>query len=238
MSRSRRWFLILVTLVLAATAVRLGFWQLSRLATRRAANAELHLARGLPPIDLQTEGPTPGRRGVARGHFDPTGQLLLRGRVHQAAPGVHVVTPFIVDQTGGVIWVLRGFVRAADGVQPGNVPEPTPGQVEIRGVLQPLPETADSGHRAITGGDTTWQRFDAQVAHQRRPEAAPLLLYLEGGEAGPGGLATVEPPALDDGPHLSYAIQWFGIALAVVAFAAYALRKRAGRGPARPDAAP
>jgi cytochrome oxidase assembly protein ShyY1 len=36
-----------------------------------------------------------------------------------------------------------------------------------------------------------------------------------------------EPPPLDGGPHLSYAIQWWGIAIAVWAFGVFfVLRKR------------
>ena len=39
----------------------------------------------------------------------------------------------------------------------------------------------------------------------------------------------MEPPALDDGPHLSYAIQWFGFALiGVIGACVVAFRARRG----------
>jgi cytochrome oxidase assembly protein ShyY1 len=45
-----------------------------------------------------------------------------------------------------------------------------------------------------------------------------------------------EPPLLDEGPHLMYAVQWFGIAVAVVAFGIiFVLR---GGGSARASEAP
>jgi surfeit locus 1 family protein len=238
MSRSRRWLLLIAVITLTAIAVRLGIWQLDRFSTRRVANRGLIEARSQPPLDLGTVPATAGRRAQAEGQFEANGQVLLRSRVHRAAPGVHVATPFRVARTGQVIWVLRGFVAAADGVQPDSIPVPTPGTIAVRGELHALPSTEDGGRPVAVNGDTTWQRFDAAVALGRRADAAPLLLYLEGGEAGPGRLAEVEPPSLDDGPHLSYAIQWFGIALAILAFGIYALRRPSGRERARPDAAP
>lgn len=238
MSRSRRWLLLITVVVLSAMAARLGIWQLDRLATRRSTNAQLRAARATPAVDLSGADGAPGQRAVAQGQFDPVGQLLLRSRVHRAAPGLHVATPFRVAGTSRVIWVLRGFVPAADGVRPDSVPTATSGLVTIRGELQPLPNTDDAGQPVVSGGDTTWRRFDAAVAQQRRPDAAPLMLYLEGGEAGPGRLATVEPPVLDNGPHLSYALQWFAIALAILAFGAYALKRPTDRERAPPAAAP
>jgi cytochrome oxidase assembly protein ShyY1 len=44
-------------------------------------------------------------------------------------------------------------------------------------------------------------------------------------------------PTLDDGPHLSYAIQWFAIAAAIAAFGVIVMR-RGGRASPRPRAAP
>jgi surfeit locus 1 family protein len=149
-----------------------------------------------------------------------------------------VVTPFRVSGSGRLIWVLRGFVPAADGVRPDSVPQAAHGSQTIRGELHALPVTDDAGRPVVTRGDTTWQRLDAAVARQRRPDAESLVLYLEGGETGPGQLPAVEAPALGNGPHLSYALQWFGIALAILAFGVYGLRWPSGRGRARPHAAP
>jgi surfeit locus 1 family protein len=238
MSRFRRAILVVLTLVLVSTAVRLGFWQLDRLATRRAANAQLVGARAQPPIDLAGTDPVPGRRATASGRFEAEGELLLRNRVHRAAPGVHVVTPFRVEGRTGVLWILRGFVPAADGVRPEAIPAPTPGIVHVEGEVHALPVTNNGGQPVMIAGDTTWRRLDSAVAQARRRDAAPMVLYLEGGTSGPGQLAAVEPPVLDDGPHLSYALQWFAIALAIAVFGVYALRKPTGRGRVPPAAAP
>lgn len=225
-------------LVGAAVAVRLAFWQLDRHHDRKASNEVLLAARQAAPIDLAGDEPQAGRMAVARGQFELEGQLLLRNRVHNQAPGVHVVTPFRVAGSGRVIWVLRGFAHASDGIRPGHVPSPVPGMVTVRGELQPLPVTDDQGQPAVVDGDTTWRRFDAAVAQQRRPEAPPLVMYLTGGESGPGALPAVEPPSLDNGPHFSYVIQWFAIATAMLAFGWWFVRRPAGREPSPPARSP
>lgn len=243
MTPARRWLLTLLAVVLAAGAVRLGIWQLDRLATRRAHNISLQTVRDLPRLVLEEpatlDSLAAGRRIRATGRFLDDGSLLLRNRVHRSAPGVHVVSRFLVDTLDRPIWVLRGFAAAPDGVHPGDVASPVPGVVTIEGDLQPLPVTDDRGGILVSGGDTTWQRLDSAQAVLRDGGAPPFLLYLAGDVNGPGQLPAIEVPPLDDGPHLSYALQWFGIALAILAFAfLIVLRRPSGRGPAPPDAAP
>lgn len=238
MSRSGQRLALVLVVLFAAVAVRLGFWQLDRHQARKATNVVLLAARTAPPLDLATDAPLPGRAATATGHFETDGELLLRNRVHNQAPGVHVVTPFRVAGSDAVIWVLRGFVNAADGIRTGPIAAPVQGQVTISGELQQLPVTDNEGQPAVVDGDTSWRRFDSTVAHRRRPDAAPLVLYLAGGETGPGALPAVEPPLLGNGPHLSYVIQWFAIAAAILAFGWWVIRKSAGHSASRPHPAP
>ena len=239
MSRTRRAALAILIVGFATTALFLGRWQLQRLQSRREVNAALLAARTLPPLDLTAEGPAPlpGRRLSVRGSFDTANQLLLRGRVHDAAPGLEVVTAFHLAGSQRVLWVLRGFVTSPDATTIPQLPPPAPGEVTLTGLAFPVPTTADAGQPLIRGRDTTWRRLDQGTLARRTPGTFDTYLLLAGDSTGPGGLPTVEPPALDDGPHLSYAIQWFGIALAIAAFGVIALR-RGDRGSAPPRAAP
>lgn len=239
MSRTRRAALAVLIVGFAATSLYLGRWQLQRLQSRREANAGLLAARTLPPLDLTAEGPAPlpGRRLSVRGSFDSANQLLLRGRVHDAAPGLEVVTAFHLAGSQRVLWVLRGFVTSPDATTIPQLPPPARGEVTLTGLAFPVPTTADAGQPLIRGRDTTWRRLDQGTLARRTPGTFDTYLLLAGDRTGPGRLPTVEPPALDDGPHLSYAIQWFGIALAIAAFGVIVLR-RGDRGSAPPLAAP
>jgi surfeit locus 1 family protein len=226
----------------AATAVALGRWQLRRLHARRASNSILLSARAKPPLQLPADllRGTPvdsGRRVAARGHFDPAHQIIVRGRVQDDAPGVQIVTPFVLDSDAGVLWVLRGFVRSPDAVTPpDSVPQPVLGDVIVSGLALAVPLTADSGQPLVHNGSTTWKRLDRAMLARRQPRSLPVYLLLAGDSAGPGRLALVAPSVLDDGPHLSYAIQWFGIALAVLSFGAVMLWRDGRARPQHPGA--
>ncbi len=229
--------------VVAVSAILLGRWQLQRLAQRRARNAVFSESLAKPPLDLNRdwrpgEPIDSGRRIVAHGRFEPEGQIFLRGRAFEGAPGLHVVTPLRLDGTLGVIWVLRGFVRSPDAATPpSEVPAPDTGDVTVRGLAFDLPVARDSGQPLPREGTTTWKRMDRGVLTRARAGSLPSYLLLQGDASGPGRLAVVPAPPISNGPHLGYAIQWFGIALAAIAFGFIALW-RGGRALTPPRAAP
>lgn len=239
MSRTRRIALIILVTTLTITALGLSRWQWNRLQARRSNNATLLAARALPPLELgaTSAGPVPGRRLRVQGTFVTTQQIALRGRVHDAAPGLEVATAFRVSGSNRTLWVLRGFAPSPDATTIPEVPSPTAGEVTIEGLALPIPVTSDAGQPLIRGRDTTWRRLDRDLLRQRAPDGYDIYLLLTGNEGGPGRLPSVAAPTLDDGPHLSYALQWFGIALAIAAFGIIALR-RVDRGSVPPLAAP
>jgi surfeit locus 1 family protein len=241
MSPVRRVLFIIVIVLVASVAIGLGRWQLRRLAQRRANNAILVAAGRQPPLQLPADLPPSGsidsgRRVVARGQFDPADQILLRGRVQDDAPGLQVVTPFVID-SDVVLWVLRGFVGSPDAVTPPDtIPAPAAGTVRIAGLALALPVTADSGAPLLHNGVTTWKRLDRAAASRRRAHSLNVYLLLED-STGTGHLPVAAAPEFTDGPHLSYALQWFGIALAVITFGVIALW-RDGRGSPRHPVVP
>lgn len=212
-----------MVVTIAVSAITLGRWQLRRLSARHASNLALLAARDLPAFDLsgagQLEGTVAGRRVTAKGVFDPARQLLIRGRVQDQSPGLDVVTPLVLSDGERVIWVRRGFVRSPDAATPPDViPAPDTGLVQVTGIAVEVPQRSDSGKPLRRGAVTTWSRLDGAVIRSRAPRSLPLELLLAADSTGPGRLAPVPPPELTNGPHLSYAIQWFGIALAALVF--------------------
>jgi len=98
-----RWILLpVVAILVAATCVRLGFWQLDRLAGRRAFNAgvEAGLAAPVAPVDalVDAEGADEAayRRASATGTWDPAHEVILYGRPLDGRPGDHVLTPLLL----------------------------------------------------------------------------------------------------------------------------------------------
>lgn len=213
------WFA--VTVVVAVGCVGLGFWQLDRRGQRLTHNAEAVAGRSLPTLDLNAPSgePRAQRRVVARGSFDHQAELILRGHLWNGAPGVHVITPFRLAGSDSAVLVNRGFIPASDAATPDQpVPEER-GEIVIEGLAVPVPITEDGGRPAERAGQISWRRLDLPAVRQRLPY--PILeVYLlpETPSAAGAWPRRVEPPPLDEGPHLSYAIQWFGIATAVLAF--------------------
>jgi surfeit locus 1 family protein len=238
----RRVLLAIVVVAVAWTAISLGRWQLRRLDERRARNALLIASGARPPMVLPAELPAngsvdSGRRIVARGHFDASDQIILRGHVQEDGPGVQIVTPFVFDSSNTVLWVLRGFARSPDAVTPPDpIPAPEPGTVTISGLALAIPVTTDSGAPLLHNGVTTWKRLDRGVTARHRPGSLSVYLLLEKDATDVGHLAIVAPVALNDGPHLSYALQWFGIALAVLTFGVIAFWRDGRASPPRLEA--
>jgi surfeit locus 1 family protein len=198
-------------LAIAAVCVRLGMWQLDRLAQRRARNAEIAARLALPPLDLAAPGAerisgdsARQRRIVARGVYDFPHERVRPGRSFDGTPGVALVTPLRLPG-GSAVLVDRGWVPSADAyhVNQDAYREPDTAVVQGVGVVPPR------------------GRDDVDPARLRDSLPYALLPFvvqdLAPPSPGPTGLPRRWPsPALGNGPHLSYAIQWFSFALIIV----------------------
>jgi surfeit locus 1 family protein len=226
------WLAGLALLLAAAICARLGVWQLARLHQRRAANQEILRARAEPPISLDQ----PGRRDSAAlahrwmtvtGRYDRRHQLVLRGQSYLGTPGVHVVTPLRPRGSDTAVLVIRGFVPAADGARAELDSLDEPGERRVTGLAEPI---GSGGGKAIAlGRQSTWARLDlpALVAALPYP-ILPLAILQTPDSTLPRYPRRLAPPELDDGPHLSYVVQWFLFSALAVAFALVVVAKGGG----------
>jgi surfeit locus 1 family protein len=226
----RRSVLFGITLLVGLAATGLGVWQLRRLETRKSLNREARAARTLAPFSLNAPGARAlsNRRVFLSGTYDEAHEFLLRGRVVQGVPAVQVVTPIRLEGRDTAFLVNRGYVPAPDATNPGTTSWSEPGPVEVRGVLLPVPDRSD-GAPIMDRGRETWKALDLTAMRGRVPyPVAPFYIVAAADSSsaehtvrGRQYPIRAEPPPLDNGPHLSYAIQWFGIALAALAFGVF-----------------
>src|SRR5690349_10524273 len=156
-----RWLFLSISLATAVVCVRLGVWQLARLAQRRAMNAEAAAALARPPVVLPGGSmPAAGVRVRATGRFDLEHQFVLRGRAHDGAPGVEIGTPFTLTGRDTAILVDRGFVPSDNAMAVDLARLADTGVRTIEGVAFALATDADSGGRLLANGAETWHRFD------------------------------------------------------------------------------
>jgi cytochrome oxidase assembly protein ShyY1 len=222
-----RWLLshLLVALLVCAL-VSLGLWQLRRLDEKRDRNALVESRQEEPvaPVeDLLAPGATGAdvdaaryRRVTATGTYDTGDTVTVRNRTQDGAAGAWLVTPLALT-SGDRVGVIRGFVGlAADG---SAVVAPVPaGDVTVTGqVVAPdrLDGTAPRDLAPLLAGDGTLPALVlAESSDPPEPAGAEV-----GGDAGRDSILAVAPPELSEGPHLSYAVQWFIFtAIAVVGY--------------------
>lgn len=230
---ARRIALLLMTLTVAATCVRLGFWQLDRLEQRRSHNSVVsaRLASPLRPLDALLGVATPPQdlaylRVEVTGTYDPDHEVTLYGRPLEGRPGDHVLTPLVIDD-GTAVVVDRGWVPIRDGAQPGMTSPPS-GPVTVRGFLIE-PEASTHPEEGDPTPETV-ARLDLTLIGKGLPyDLAPVALQLTD-QVPPqsSGLPVPAPePKLDEGPHLSYAVQWFSFAaIAVIGYVVLEVRER------------
>jgi surfeit locus 1 family protein len=217
---------ILITL-LTALFILLGFWQLQRLGQRRAANVRIVARMKQPALILDGSALDADaadlRRAEVQGVYDPENEIVLRNRTYNELPGVHVITPLRIAGSDTAILVDRGWIPYEQAApEQRAVFAPPAGQVTVQGVLRRAQERRNS----FTPVDVTppdggpldaWHRVDIPRIQDQTDD--PLLpLYLEEERSSPAVAASGFPRpdpdiALDEGPHLFYALQWFAFAI-------------------------
>jgi surfeit locus 1 family protein len=205
----------------ALVCARLGLWQVHRLRERRAVNAVALAARSKPPVIIRAGNAVGAglvdRRVLASGRYDDDHAIILRGRVYQGVPGVEIVSPLVLDNGKSAVLVNRGFVPTPDAstVEPDSLREA--GTVRVEGIA--LPVTSGGGAPLQRGEETTWARLDLEALRPRLPyPISPVYIRQLPDSTLPRFPRRLEPPSLDDGPHLSYAIQWFSFSILALVF--------------------
>jgi surfeit locus 1 family protein len=228
---SRRWIISTILVVCgAAVLVRLGIWQLDRLAQRRSFNTRVEAQIEREPLDLNAVGDHTDlgemeyRKVQATGEYDLRHQVALRNQYWGDQWGVHLVTPLHISGTGQVVLVDRGWIPAEDYQSGDWAKYDEPGLVTVAGILRNSQDKAELGNRRDpqpnSAGEplNTWnfvniERLSLQMG-------APLLpAYIQ---QAPDPNWTSMPyryqPTLEltEGPHFGYALQWFTFAAILV----------------------
>ncbi len=250
---SRRWALFAVTVALLAYGGWwLGEWQFHRLEDRRERNAitERNLVADPRPVEEVLAAGDPVEREEewlrvhAEGSYDAAASVIVRYRTRDGIAGVDVVTPLRLDGSGDLLLVDRGWVATDNrGDSSPDVPTPPSGPVSIVGWVR-----ADATG-ASTAVDDRSTRAVSSATIGPTLEGEVLTGFVDLAEETPAAaepLARTETPALDNGPHFFYGLQWwFFAALAVFGFGYLAfderrklLRSPSARSSGSPDEAP
>ncbi len=231
--RARLAFLV-AALAAAAVFARLGLWQRSRLAERRAANAAIVEARGLPPVALRDQRGKllEQQRVSARGTYDHAHEVVIRHQVVGGVPGVVVVTPLLGGPTDSAVLVYRGFVPSADGVHAPILDSlREPGVHEISGYAERLVPRRDGGAPLERDGMVTWKALDIGSLRKRLPYPVSGWAIRQAPDPALGSFPRRQEPAPpDEGAHWSYMMQWFAFAAVAVVTGALVYSRHSSAG--------
>lgn len=224
-----------LVLVFAVGCGLLSWWQFARRQETAHEAAQIAANTTAAPVPLDELLPTrtgydPGDRWrtvQVEGEYLPDRQLLVRNRVQDDNPGFEVLTPFRLED--GRVFVLdRGWLSVGTKQdRPDTVPAPPSGRVVVDARLQadegPLPgRTAPAGEIpsidlqevAKTLGDPTYTGAYGQVVSE---SPQPALI--------PSRIVPDTETGVDEGTHLSYAIQWILFALLGFLALAWSVRR-------------
>jgi len=245
----RKWLLTTVLVFLGtAMCIRLGIWQLDRLESRRAFNAQVESMRVLPPLDLNQEATASisemeWRSVKVAGEYDFENQIALRNQYYGDQYGYHLWTPVLFDpstlpavagQAQTAVLVDRGWIPADGNSAPPDWRKyDEPGVVNILGQIR-LGQTklalggvadamSENGARLEIWNNADVERITGQLPYPALP------VYIQP----TSDASDVEPPIpfqpemeLTEGPHFGYALQWFTFASILFLGYPFYLRKQ------------
>ena len=219
----------LLVVVVVVAMVNLAFWQLRRLDERRDFNAQVR-ANANQPIAPFDDVAMATRRSHRRSSGGESGHRHLRRRTTSSSSSTdrRTATPAATSSTRCSSTTARCCWSTAAS-WPCRRRSPAPrarstlvGRLRVserRATGQPADEAADAL--------TEIRRIDIDVLAEQF-DATVLPMYIEQLESTPPDAAVLQPivaPALDEGPHLSYTIQWFIFSVCVIVGWVLAVRR-------------
>jgi cytochrome oxidase assembly protein ShyY1 len=216
---SPKWlFLHAAILSLVVLMTNLSFWQLHRLDAKKLFNKAVtsHVAEPVREISAVLTNTTSvkdveWRRVAVKGVFNANDAVTVINRSQDGSAGYNSVVPLMLPD-GTALLVNRGFVPLAM-----TTPDISKNEVTVIGYLRVSQERTGLGLKDSDSKDTTeFQRFDVpRIASQVDYTVMPMFLQLI--QQDPAGTsqwpAPVALPPLDEGSHLSYAVQWLFFSL-------------------------
>jgi surfeit locus 1 family protein len=210
----------------AAVCISLGFWQMDRHQQRQHRNEVVRAAGSRPALELDAatvasiaRNPEAFayRRVRVHGTVPAATEFLLRGRSHMGQPGVHLFAPLHLREGEGVVLINRGWLHTPDAATVDPRPYAEPEARTVGGVVLPFPDASGAGRPIdIDLGDFrvfSLGRMDRTAVEARfASDILPFYSQQLPGAARAEPPVRLDLPALDRGPHLGYAVQWFGFA--------------------------
>jgi Uncharacterized conserved protein len=216
----------------AALFIRLGVWQLDRRRQRQARNAIIAARIRSAPVVISAAPidtiESHFRRVKVDGHPDFDRDLALTLRGNAGSPGVDVITPVLIAGSDSAVLVNRGWIYSPDGMT-ADLSKTREADSTFGGYI----EEFDNGEATDSVRLNGIRRMNYGAIARVLPYPIRkfyVVATADSASAGSAGVARLKPPLLDEGPHLSYAFQWFSFAAIALIGAAIVSTRAAATG--------
>lgn len=202
----------------AALFVKLGLWQLDRRTQRRARNAIVAARIRSAPVTLDRLGGdtslTHYRRVRVTGHPDFDRDLALTLRGNMGSPGVDILTPVRTPGNDSAILVNRGWIYSPDGMT-ADLSKWREADTTFSGYVEEF--EGGGGRDSVRLNGIRRMNYAAIARVLPYPiRTFYMVATIDSTPTNTTGVVRLKPPVLDEGPHLSYAFQWFSFATIAV----------------------
>jgi surfeit locus 1 family protein len=201
-----------------ALTIVLGFWQLGRAEQKLTLQQRIEEFARSAPIAVGSELVNPAdvllRPLEVKGRFDPAHAVFLDNRIYKQRPGLHVLMPLRIGDSNKYLLVNRGWIAVNMDRRKAPVVKTPEGEVTLRGMAAPYSEHyLELSSKSAEGN--VWQNIVLERYRQAtRLDVQPVILQQT--SALDDGLVRDWPPVdLRRNVHLAYAVQWFGMAVAI-----------------------
>ncbi len=203
-----------------ALTLWLGNWQLSRADYKRELQARYDRMQedGVVRIGAATVAKEDllYRPVEVRGSFLNGQEIFIDNRVYKTRAGYHVLAPFLIEGSSQHVLVNRGWVALVDGRRDA-LPQVSAvaGMVVLAGVAVD-PKSRYLEFKGAEPQGRLWQNLDFERYRREFGKSLQPVMVEQASDTGDGLVRDWPRPDTGVATHVSYAIQWFGLAGAIV----------------------
>lgn len=215
----KRTLTTILVLIGVYVLIRLGFWQLDRLESRRQFNQHYLEQLSSPIINLNDEinhqelVDMEYREVNVSGYYEFSNEIYLQNQAFENIPGYRVVTPLRIDNSENVVYIERGWISLEDLKDIEGINSNYTQHQNLKGIIRLPQSESDFGGRSSSAGDLNLQFFlyvDLDLLQtELEYELLPIYVQLEDVNNNQKPYSKLPEIEVTEGPHFGYAMQWF-----------------------------
>ncbi len=215
-----KWTLTTILVLIGVyVLIRLGFWQLDRLESRRLFNQHYLEQKSSPSINLNDEINFQElinmeyREVSVSGFYDFKNEIYLQNQAFENIPGYRVVTPLRIENSENLVYIERGWVSFEDLKIIDAINSNYTHHQNLRGIIRLPQSESDFGGKSSNASESNSKFFlyvDLDLLNTELDYGLlPIYIQLNGEKNDQKPYSKLTEIEINEGPHFGYAIQWF-----------------------------